>query len=208
MRRTLAGTVLALTAVLLLAGSVAAGGWASIVLDDPDITPTAGQPTTIGFTMWQHARTRVSWPQATITLRRDGSDAAVVVDARADGPTGHYTAVVTLPSAGSWSIAVTSKELDLQTKLKPLSVASAAAVGAAPPNAPAEAAAVGPGAGTGQVGAPAQTTQDPVTQAPASTATPLIVIGTLVALGLIVLAASGLSYRNGAHGRRRTTAER
>lgn len=206
MRRLFSGTALALIALVLLSGTTFAGGWASAVLDDDNQEATAGHTATVGFTLFQHAKTRVSWPTARIAFTKQGSTEAAVFAAKATGPTGHYTADVKLPSAGSWSMRIETEELQVDTVLRPIAV-KAPAVAAAPvaPAAVAQPAparpAAPPQAPVAQPAAVAPTTTSvPIQPAPSSTVRVLLVLALLIAgmvgAGLLV------GRRNGRLGRR------
>jgi hypothetical protein len=188
MRRPLLATTLALTTILMLAGSVMAGGWATVVMDDANHLPPAGQPTTLGFTLWQHANTKVSWPRATITFKRDGSTEAVVVEARAQGATGHYVADVTLPTAGTWSMTMIS-DLYIETKFDPITVSA--------PLAPAKPAIVPPAAPAG-VPVTAPTVPEPATGSPS-----VVVFAVVVGLALLLSGVLVAGRRSGMFHRRR-----
>lgn len=97
----LALALLALVALVVSAGPAAAGGWAVSSLDAvPD--PVAGEDVEVGFTVLQHGRTPAVVDGTGITIR-DAAGAETTFPARADGPTGHYVAVVRFPSEGSFT---------------------------------------------------------------------------------------------------------
>jgi hypothetical protein len=202
MRRPPFATALAFTAMVLLTATAVAGGWATIVLDDTNGPPTAGQPTTLGFTMWQHARTKVSWPKATITFRRDGSSQAVVVDARPQGPTGHYVADVTLPTAGDWTMTMTS-DLVIDTTFQPLTVAAVPPAVGAPavvqPAAPVAApAAVAPAAPAAL--APAASNPTTSSPRPAPDVPPIVIVALIASLALLLALTLSMGRRRTATG--------
>lgn len=85
-----------------------AGGWAVVTMDALPATFTAGQEYTFGFTMRQHGVTPRSGEASRITFTHAESGQTLGVRAADAGPTGHYTARVTLPAAGTWQWKVQS----------------------------------------------------------------------------------------------------
>jgi hypothetical protein len=99
-RSTLAA-FLALLWSLALAGGVAAGGWAEATLDKAVQPPTAGEPFDVGLTLYQHGITPVNSGNAVlIATGPDGRELSFA--ARRTGREAHWTATVTLPTAGEW----------------------------------------------------------------------------------------------------------
>lgn len=135
MTRRILATLAALALSLIVALPAAAGGWAEIVADEAaagttDTPPRAGQPFEIGFLVLQHGRTPAAWevPIAHFTEITTGETVDVVaVNDRADG---HFTATVTLPTAGHWRWQVTLK--DLISEHQPAVLAVHTTTGAAP----------------------------------------------------------------------------
>lgn len=88
-----------------IGSAVAAGGWAVSTLDELP-TPTAGEPTLVGFTILQHGVTPVDLAEGVgveITL---ADESTKYFPAAGDGTPGHYVALVEFPAAErySWSI--------------------------------------------------------------------------------------------------------
>ena len=123
--------LLALVATLTLATSALAGDDATATLDSQPGIASAGEPIEIGFTLRQHGETLVSWPDAYITATNPETGETVRADATPQGPEGHYVATLTLPSAGTWTWAVATTELEVTTTLEPLIVSASPAAGAA-----------------------------------------------------------------------------
>jgi hypothetical protein len=127
---TAASTASILT--LVLAATALAGGWANAVMDTPPDDPVGpNEPVTLGFTLMQHGTTPVDWGVAQIVLTNEDTGEEIVANASPEGPIGHWTAVVTLPSDGSWTYQVRH---DLEISLmgaEPVSVGAAQAAGAA-----------------------------------------------------------------------------
>jgi hypothetical protein len=92
---------------LVLAATALAGGWANAVMDTPPDGPAGtNEPVTLGFTLMQHGVTPVDWGNAQIVLTNAETGEEIVAHATSDGPSGHWTATVTLPAEGSWSYHV------------------------------------------------------------------------------------------------------
>ena len=84
MIRRLSALPLAFAAVLILAATVAAGGWATATLDPGTTGPQAGTPVTLGFRVLQHGQT----PNSTLNVVVHAAGAAggsVVADATHQG---------------------------------------------------------------------------------------------------------------------------
>jgi len=100
--RSILATLLALLWSLALAGGVAAGGWAEAKLDQAVPPPTAGEPFDVGLTLYQHGITPVNTGNAVlIATGPDGQELSFA--ARRTGGEAHWTATVTLPTAGEWA---------------------------------------------------------------------------------------------------------
>lgn len=99
-------TTLAIGVTLLLAvaftGTVLAGGWAVITLDELPGEVKANQPLEIGFMIRQHGATPLSGQSPMVKANLVGSKKSVIVAASDEGEEGHYAATLTLPQAGEW----------------------------------------------------------------------------------------------------------
>jgi hypothetical protein len=117
---------------LVLAATTFAGGWANAVMDTPPDDPGGpNQPVTLGFTLLQHGETPVDWGNAQLVLTNADTGEEIIANATPDGATGHWTAEVTLPSAGSWTYQV-RHDLEISlVRAKPISVGGAKAAGTA-----------------------------------------------------------------------------
>lgn len=102
------GLVLILT--FLFAVPAYAGGWAVISLDSLPTGVTAGEPFTVGFTVLQHGITPLDGLTPYITASLSGEQ--VSVSAESDKTPGHYTATLTLPTAGEWSWSIQAFTMD------------------------------------------------------------------------------------------------
>jgi hypothetical protein len=104
--RALAAMAAAATLTLLITSTALAGGWASATLDRQPADPGEGGTLVVGFTLMQHGVTPVDWGQPVVTLVNPESGARVTADAVPSGAAGHWTAELTVPSAGSWSLEI------------------------------------------------------------------------------------------------------
>jgi hypothetical protein len=113
MLRRLLPLPLAALAALALASTALAGGWAQVTVPNLPIDPPAGEETTIEMTVLQHGVTAVSWPRITVIATNEASGEVTTAQASARGPAGHYTATLTFPSEGQWTISFVSPELQM-----------------------------------------------------------------------------------------------
>ena len=106
---------LALFALLVLTGSVLAGGWATVTMAQPPTDPSAGDETTVEMTVLQHGTTPVDWPRITVVASNSETGAVVRSEARAlSDSTGRYDATFVLPTDGAWAIAFESPDLIME----------------------------------------------------------------------------------------------
>lgn len=97
---------------LLTVTPVMAGGWAVISLDSLPGEIIAGQPVSIGFTVLQHGRTPLDGLDPVLRLTHIESGEDLTVYAKAEGNSGHYSAILTLPEAGSWRWSIQAFNMD------------------------------------------------------------------------------------------------
>jgi hypothetical protein len=102
--RTLLLSLIA-AAALALAGTAAAGGWATAGVGPPPDDPTAGSTWDAKITILQHGQTPLSGVFPTLTLINDAGK-RVTFKATPTKETGVYVATVKFPSAGSWKYEV------------------------------------------------------------------------------------------------------
>lgn len=107
-------TVALLTIALGLTGYSAFGGWAVVTVDDFPETVTAARPMRLSFAVRQHGLTLLPGLSPTITATRGTLEVAGKVKGEAPG---HYSAELTLPDAGTWSITVHSGFMASKLKL-------------------------------------------------------------------------------------------
>ena len=109
-RRSIFAFVVAILAMLALAAPALAGGWAVVTLDSLPREVRAGEPFQLGFMVLQHGKTPTNTdlngkpltPLLTASKQGDAT-ATLRVEARQQGPTGHYVVDLTFPSDGSWA---------------------------------------------------------------------------------------------------------
>jgi hypothetical protein len=113
MLRRLLPLPLAALAVLTLAATALAGGWAQVTVPNPPADPPAGEATTIELNVLQHGVTAVSWPRITVIATNEATEEVTAAQAKASGPEGRYTATLTFPSEGEWTLSFVSPELQM-----------------------------------------------------------------------------------------------
>ena len=94
------GTILGLSITLLLLASmlpVRAGGWATVRFDEELGDVVAGQPYTIGLSVWAHDRAKTDIEEFTLTATNTDTGDQIVIPAESTGVTGSYAAEVTFP---------------------------------------------------------------------------------------------------------------
>ncbi len=112
--------------LFVLAGTVMAGGWATIKIDaGATMKAVAGRPLTVGFTILQHGVTPAGWVHATVTVTDPATGEHHDATPIASGPDGHFTATITVPKAGFWTWQVALHELLVESPPVTLEVASA-----------------------------------------------------------------------------------
>ena len=94
---------------LALVGSAAAKGPgdSAVVALDPPSDPHAGAPIKLGVLITHANGAAIQGENVTFQLARNGGIGLVTAKATED-TIGHYTATITLPDAGSWSVIVTA----------------------------------------------------------------------------------------------------
>jgi mono/diheme cytochrome c family protein len=114
-----------LTLCALIAGSVPAhaGGWGVLTLDELPARITVNQPVTLGFTLRQHGQHMLGGQPGQVIFEQAG-EKALQFKTRSTKAEGHYTATVTLPTAGVWQWRV---ELFGEHAMPPLTVTATAA---------------------------------------------------------------------------------
>jgi hypothetical protein len=118
--------IAALAAVVVPVAAFTFGGWAVITVDSLPEYAVAGTPTTLTFAVRQHGMTMLSDLRPYV-VARNGS---TVVEAKSGTtPNGRYSATMTLPRDGAWTIDIRSGFMNgtASTPLMPLRVVAAGA---------------------------------------------------------------------------------
>jgi len=116
---------LLLSAVVAVpAGHAVFGGWAVVTVENPPERLTVGVPYTLEYSVRQHGKELLSGLDGRIEARAGGQ--VVRADARPLSA-GKYSAVLTVPGAGSWTITVNSGFGKSMTVMKPIAAAAAGA---------------------------------------------------------------------------------
>ena len=124
--RAAAAMAAAASLTLFLASTALAGGWASATLDRQPADPGAGGTMVVSFTLLQHGVTPVDWGQPLVMLQERETGARVIADAVPAGAVGHWTADVTVPSAGSWSLEIRHDLQIVPVNFEPITVGAPA----------------------------------------------------------------------------------
>src|SRR5439155_21026858 len=82
------------------------GGWAAITVEDLPDQVVARQPVTLAFTVRQHGVKPIDGLKAKVAATAGSLEASAA--ATAGRETGQYTATLTLPQAGQWTITIHS----------------------------------------------------------------------------------------------------
>ena len=114
-----------------------AGGWAVVTLDALPVEPRAGQTLHLGFMVRQHGVTPIDTafdvepmrPRLSATNTKNGT--SIEVDARKEGPRGHFVVDVTFPGAGTWEWQIRPDPFP-PTQLGHLTILPAAAISTQP----------------------------------------------------------------------------
>jgi hypothetical protein len=114
-------------ALLATAAAFTFGGWAVITIDELPDYATVGKPLNLTYVARQHGVEKLDKLTGDIEAR---SGKTVVRATVRENPRAHYTASITLPHSGAWTITVNSGFGPSNAKLIPLQAVDA---GAAPP---------------------------------------------------------------------------
>jgi cytochrome c2 len=115
--------VIALFLTLILTLPALAGGWAVITLDELPQQVDPNEPFSIGFMVRQHGIRPMEDLDPTITLWNRETGERFVAHAKPDGETGHYSAVFSFPSTGTWEWSIQAFSMD--QPMPPLIVSAA-----------------------------------------------------------------------------------
>ncbi|MGQ0649112.1 MAG: c-type cytochrome [Gemmatimonadaceae bacterium] len=100
------------------------GGWAVTTVDDFPDAAVAGKPLTLSWKVRQHGVELLGGLRGTVEAVSGNS--RVAIPASRGAAHGQYTATITLPTAGQWTIAIRHGFGDTRRELPPLRVVSAA----------------------------------------------------------------------------------
>ena len=113
-----------LSAAVVVPTSLLSGGWAVVTVENPPERLVVGTPYTIEYSVRQHGKELLNGLRGSIEARAG----AQVVRSDAKGLSGgKYTASLTVPSAGSWTITVNSGLGPSKTTMLPIAAAAAGA---------------------------------------------------------------------------------
>ena len=102
MRSTIVRTTLLMVLLSAVASPVAAGGWATVRLDEAPGTVIAGEPWQFGFTVRQHDRTPTSDVDTVVRAVHIESGETISAEGLQIGPVGHFEARIRFPVSGEW----------------------------------------------------------------------------------------------------------
>jgi hypothetical protein len=122
---------LPVVALLVLAPSAVAGGWATVGMSSTPAGTEPGTPWNVNLTVLQHGQTPLDGLSPTITIRN--GDATKTFTATPAGKPGVYRAAVVFPSAGTWTYEVDDGFITGQPHtFPPVEIGAAASAPAAP----------------------------------------------------------------------------
>lgn len=104
-------------AVVLTASAFYMGGWAVLKVEDLPDYAAVGMPVSLAYVALQHGAEPLDKLDGEIVAR---SGSSVVRVAARETRRAHYTASITLPSAGDWTIAINSGFGNSNARLMPL----------------------------------------------------------------------------------------
>jgi len=96
-----------LLALALAGTALAKGQEGAVVALDPPNDPHAGAPITVGVLITRPDGSALRGEEVTFQLVKSGGIGLVTAQA-AEGTIGHYTATLTIPAEGSWTVVVTA----------------------------------------------------------------------------------------------------
>ena len=121
LRRSISALMLVALTLLVLAAPALAGGWAAVTLDRLPADVRAGETLHLGFMVRQHGKTPINNVTPYLRATRPGASEILRVDAKQEGPVGHFVLDVTFPSAGTWDWQIVPEPFD-GTAFAPLTV--------------------------------------------------------------------------------------
>jgi hypothetical protein len=105
--------------IVLPAGSLLSGGWAVVTVENPPERLVVGVPYPLEYSVRQHGKELLSGLRGTVEARL--GDRVVRADSKGLSA-GKYSAALTVPRAGSWTITVHSGFGPSKTTMRPIHV--------------------------------------------------------------------------------------
>jgi hypothetical protein len=125
MRQLVLALALAAVALFALTAPAYAGGWAIVTLDSLPREVHAGQTLHLGFMVRQHGHTPNSDVEPYLSATNQKTGESFQINARQQGPVGHFVVDVAFPRAGTWAWSITPAPFGATT-FEPLTVLPAA----------------------------------------------------------------------------------
>lgn len=124
-------------ALLLFTPTANAGGWATITFDPLHTPIEAGETVTVRFLVKQHGNNpvHVAFDQTIVprvTIQPTGNSKPIMVEATPEKEVGYYTAQITFPAEGAYTMSVTLNVLQVETVSQAVTVVAASAEAAEP----------------------------------------------------------------------------
>lgn len=116
--------------VVVPTASYVAGGWAVVTVENPPEHLVVGAPYTIDYTVRAHGRELLTGLKGNVEARLGRE----VVRVNAKGAGSKYSAVLTVPTAGAWTITVNSGFGPSKTTMLPIMASAQGASSAAVPD--------------------------------------------------------------------------
>jgi hypothetical protein len=99
-------TLLAVASATMVAVTAYAGGWATVTVTDMPEYLIAGKPAEFRFLVRQHGVSPLDGQTVAVRATAPGGMEARVIARAVAGAKGEYTALLTVPSAGDWTIRI------------------------------------------------------------------------------------------------------
>jgi hypothetical protein len=112
-RLSATAAIVALATSLVLAGPVAAGGWASVRIVGSSSEPVAGMPWPLELEILQHAVTPIDWEQVSLIARHPASGMVAAANGRPGDAVGRYLMDVVFPDTGEWTLEFGLSQLEV-----------------------------------------------------------------------------------------------
>jgi hypothetical protein len=124
-------------ALLLFSPTASAGGWATITFDPLPTPIEAGETVTVRFLVKQHGNNpvHVAFDQTIVprvTIQTAADSKPIMVEAVPEKEVGYYTAQVTFPAEGDYTMSVTLNVLQVEAASQTVTVTAASAEVAEP----------------------------------------------------------------------------